>query len=573
MLAPATETVSVSNSAPQLRALTGLRFIAALAVFYHHCANAMNLPRPSVALGGAAVSFFFVLSGFILTYVYSGRLNSRGDITRYYFTRWARIWPLHIVCLLIVVFFLGSPAWMQESVWKWPLFAANALLLQSWLPLESLAISYNGPSWSISNEMFFYLMFPFLLRGSRKQFWIKLTSLAVLTLLALAAIQQVILAGKMPDWIDPASLVQFNPALRLLEFVAGMAAGRWFLSSQSSESSLKTPGLATSTLMELGAIAILYLTATQLLDRHSQWVVRQSPHFGTPFATWLRFSGYLVCFVLLIRVFASSRGLFARWLSTPTMVYLGDISFALYMIHQPVLRFMKQNFLVEDPALGWYMLAVAGAISLGLSAMLYHGVERTSKDFLLKMYGRKWLATWQTLLVPMREYFLTSRFVISVLSVVMGLLVLYVVEYTGKGLNRERRKVAALAGHDPVKFGDEATLLDHRLRMANNGWMLRMVWQKGPETDCRRYIHVCDSEANRIRFVPAAQKVFSNRRAGEIWVEEIVLSESTLEGATFLRIGFHHPEKGSVKVDRSDHPPDLIASNGTGVRIRVPSTP
>jgi len=91
----------------KLDALTGLRAIAALAVFAHHFMGIMDCRVISGPIGGIAVSFFFVLSGFILVYVYKDRLR-KASISKFYFTRFARIWPLHAVCLLLI-------AWMSSG--------------------------------------------------------------------------------------------------------------------------------------------------------------------------------------------------------------------------------------------------------------------------------------------------------------------------------------------------------------------------------------------------------------------------------------------------------------------------
>ena len=92
----------MASATNKLDALTGLRALAALAVFAQHFMSIMDIKVKLGPIGGIAVSFFFVLSGFILVYVYKGRLT--GSTTpKFYFTRFARIWPLHIACLLLMM--------------------------------------------------------------------------------------------------------------------------------------------------------------------------------------------------------------------------------------------------------------------------------------------------------------------------------------------------------------------------------------------------------------------------------------------------------------------------------------
>ena len=88
-----------------INALTGIRFVAALGVFVQHMLGRLGVTTFVWPFGDGGVTFFFVLSGFILTYVYSHRMTGCRDLPRFYFTRWARIWPLHMVTLIFYVLF------------------------------------------------------------------------------------------------------------------------------------------------------------------------------------------------------------------------------------------------------------------------------------------------------------------------------------------------------------------------------------------------------------------------------------------------------------------------------------
>jgi peptidoglycan/LPS O-acetylase OafA/YrhL len=132
-------------------ALTGLRIVAAGMIVAHHSRGL--IPVPSYALG-QGVSFFFVLSGFIIAYAYP-RLDGKGEILSFLVTRIARIWPAHFAALVLVILLLQMP--LDRT------FVANALLLHGWLPSWPWYFSYNAPSWSISTELFFYIAFPVLI--------------------------------------------------------------------------------------------------------------------------------------------------------------------------------------------------------------------------------------------------------------------------------------------------------------------------------------------------------------------------------------------------------------------------
>src|SRR5688500_6194224 len=145
---------------PRLDSLTGLRFLAALLVFVHHANSSQwdatlgPLDRLTSA-GGQGVSFFFLLSGFVLVWSYRREQTARG----FYRRRAARILPDWFVVWPIAIAigawegFLPSP----EAV------LANATLLQAWVPQMSVYFVLNSVTWSLSVEVFFYLVFPLLI--------------------------------------------------------------------------------------------------------------------------------------------------------------------------------------------------------------------------------------------------------------------------------------------------------------------------------------------------------------------------------------------------------------------------
>ena len=119
--------------ANRLAALTSLRFFAAAAIVYHHIMGVWAFPRVSQFLFAQGVSFFFVLSGFILTYRYP-LLREWREIRRFWLARFARIWSAHAASLVIVV---SSATAILSSVdgTHLPLnVASNLLMVQSWLP-------------------------------------------------------------------------------------------------------------------------------------------------------------------------------------------------------------------------------------------------------------------------------------------------------------------------------------------------------------------------------------------------------------------------------------------------------
>ena len=107
--------------------------------------------------GYLAVALFFLLSGFILSYTYEGHVEGRKEFASFWEARFARIYPVYFLALLLALPFqhrltLGS----ASSV---------IFMVQAWNPLHrEWAGSWNYPAWSLSVEAFFYVFFPFIQR-------------------------------------------------------------------------------------------------------------------------------------------------------------------------------------------------------------------------------------------------------------------------------------------------------------------------------------------------------------------------------------------------------------------------
>lgn len=345
------------ESRDALKPLTSLRFAAALLVFSWHCVPTRQISA-TFSLGYAGVSFFFLLSGFILTYGYhrafAGGIEL-GALRTFYAARIARVYPLHLVTLLLMV--LCLPYLGENSVWtgvdaqtRLGEIAAGAVLIQSWFPDRVIHFGGNGPAWSVSVEAFFYALFPVLAFALLRLFRTSSPRIVLLAAGALWLAATFVLAGQHAgpdDW----RFYVFPPA-RLVEFVAGMLLGIAFLRRDPHAA---WPLRATS-------VEILAVAATAL-------AIYASPLF--PFS--LRFSaGVMPAWALLISVFAWRRGAISRLLEHPVLVRLGEVSYAFYLVHLAVIAFFAH-------VLGWgspFAAPLMLTVTLALSFALYHGIEQ-----------------------------------------------------------------------------------------------------------------------------------------------------------------------------------------------------
>lgn len=341
-----------------LKPLTSLRFIAAFAVLAQH--SGMG------TLGGTAVSFFFVLSGFIITYGYADRLKiwDSSESHRFLILRAARLFPIHIVTMFGAIVISGFNG---EGIFS---TAANALLIQSFLFSGPEIFSFNGASWSISDEMFFYLFTPLLMVifyrfGLYKRH--KAIALWVFALIVLTAICWMVGSNIAPfstNWW----LVYIFPPIRLLDYIAGMALALVFrLSGDQHRIDL---GRVGGTLLELGAIAVFVLTVKNISM--------------VPFAAMGISAGYIPAFCLIIYAFARSEGLISKLLSYRIFVYLGEISFSFYMIHTLVIISLGKFFgptlwSTEINSSKLYAFGFAAITTLAFSDALYRYIEIPSR--------------------------------------------------------------------------------------------------------------------------------------------------------------------------------------------------
>ncbi|MFB6892615.1 acyltransferase family protein [Kitasatospora sp. NPDC056327] len=201
----------------RLPSLTGLRFWAALLVVLYHLSRKVGeLPvlGPLAWYGRSGVTFFFVLSGFVLAWTYRDAAVPARSFGR---RRFARIWPLHA---LTTALSLGADAALGLAV---PLAAAlwSLPLLHTWA--QDTVFGGNPASWSLGAEAWFYLLFPLLLRllAPRPRGWLPLAAACTALGPALWA------AGALlPD--DPALrgwLLDYLPLTRTPQFVLGVVTG------------------------------------------------------------------------------------------------------------------------------------------------------------------------------------------------------------------------------------------------------------------------------------------------------------------------------------------------------------
>ncbi|MEU5979172.1 acyltransferase [Streptomyces sp. NPDC047315] len=378
------ESPGSSQGRETLPSLTGLRWVAAFLVFGLHftalqLGTPFGAPAPSAidqgildvfGTGFIGVSFFFVLSGFVLTW----STPTDRPALLFWRHRFAKVFPVYVAAslLAVVLTFVSMDLWPS-----WRVTLAHTFLLQAWIPDQSYVFGLNPVMWSLSAEAFFYFCFPALLvvlvRASTRALYVTGAACVALTLVGPTLVGRVFtLKTPEPTPIVPMEgydsqfmlwFTEVFPLMRLTEFVVGIVVallvrrGAW-----------RGPG---------ANLALVICLAAFILNRELP-------------APLQRAAGMLVPFALLIAALANADRE-GRW--TPfrgrRMVFLGKISFCFYAVHMVLILNTLgriRPWLVDlgllsrpdqaVPAWGVLALLVVYALVAGVAAwILYRCVE------------------------------------------------------------------------------------------------------------------------------------------------------------------------------------------------------
>ena len=363
--------MSLEVARPRLPAVTSLRFFAAFHVALFHMNEMGAITGPAwlktfAGIGYVGVSFFFVLSGFILVYTYAGRNIVLGE---FYQTRFARIYPAYLFSLLLSFPFFYFGAMKMHIPFFY--FAEHhftlsavlvLLLLQAWVPPAALA--WNSVAWSLSVEAFFYAIFPFALnrfgKFSRRVLWAVIPACWIAGLAISIGYLAMRPAGaayvSSANWSGAVQFVKFFPLVRLPEFLMGMACGYLFIRSE------RNPKLA----LPLVALGLLGVAAVAAASKFVPYLVVHTAMSGPAFAA-------VVYGIALQPKWAS-------WLNNRLLVLFGDASYSFYLLHTmfvwPFFHDFKTQAVRNNGFLG---IAIWTVMMLIISSLVYRFIEEPSR--------------------------------------------------------------------------------------------------------------------------------------------------------------------------------------------------
>ena len=347
-------------------ALTSLRFFAAAWVLLYHLRNNLGSELPVgleqvVQCGPMAMTFFFVLSGFVLVVASQGE-NPWDHYPRYAYRRFARIYPLYLASLIIFWVMVGFAKNTEGS--SWPSLLAlgfsDISLTGAWFPQAFMGGFGRDGTWSLSVELFCYALFPSILFISR-QLSCDTLRRAVTWSVVLAALGPIMGRHVPPSGAFNEVMFYSMPIFRLPEFAAGVFYADWTLRDSSRVPS--GPAVAWRLLL---LVAFLLLFA------------RVIPFGGCDIA--------LVPFLLALfaHTLSSEQNFFLRTVAARPFVFLGEISYGIYLMQIITIAFYARR---SPGPHGYVELGMCFALTIMLAAIGRYVIEKPARLWVLRMKG------------------------------------------------------------------------------------------------------------------------------------------------------------------------------------------
>jgi peptidoglycan/LPS O-acetylase OafA/YrhL len=358
----------------RLNALTGLRCFAAINIVFFHFSNPnwFGWLAPVVDAGFVSVSYFILLSGFVLGYNYNARARAgQLDRARFWKARFTRIYPIYLLSLLLSLGTLGKEYGSHTHGMFWAGIVLTPLLLQGWIPAISTFL--NTPAWTMSAEAFYYAIFPWLARWKRperiKPYLWKMAGVWMLGLVPGA-----LYIAFNPDGIAHPDRWSYGPWLWALKYTPYAHVASFIFGVMLAElDELIARESRLRLWLGLGGFAGIYglLTLGPLMPYAIMHDGLLMPLFG--------------CVVLGL----AGKNPLASLLGIRPLVFVGEASYCLYLLH-----FNLWNIVHGSHILDWLHLTrfdpwLSYALLIAMAVATLHLVEKPAQRQLRKWMGAK----------------------------------------------------------------------------------------------------------------------------------------------------------------------------------------
>ena len=515
-------------------------------IVVHHSIGHFGISDIGVNLG-QGVSFFFVLSGFILTHVYP-ELRSRQAVGAFWRARVARIWPAHAACF-VIGFVLIPYTWHTSTA------LANLLLVQAWIPVSRFYFSYNAVSWTISTEMFFYAVFPLLVLRWERTWGTKLAVAAV------AVVALILISATLPHYGNPGigtdgllitqhGLLYVSPLARMFEFVFGMCIALAWRKTRRCRVEAVCGNLTGA--RDCGA-----LRAVDGLPDVDRYLGSREPQGDRPSPSGSLRADRCSHSGRLIYVIARGEGHVSALLAAPLLVFLGEISYSIYLLHQILLYVYSAHAVPLAGVPNAAAFCIFLLVMLLASYVLWAWVEMPGRQLIL---GRLQIhstpgmrRSWRALGV--------SRPLLAAVALVGVLASLRMA--VPADANPPQEAVAPAGAilrtvAENTRFGDQFLLDRLDLSCARDPLRVEMAWRRTiPDTTPYTIaVHLTDGTGTILDKFDFRSKEQARRPdAGHAWSDALVIPSARIPAtATTLAIGIYDDSMRllAVKHGRTD---------------------
>jgi len=381
---PATASRGITRTSKQqvemkkparLDALTGLRCFAAINIVLFHFSNPQWFGpfAPIVNAGYASVSFFILLSGFVLGYNYNARARA-GELEtkRFYEARFTRLYPIYLLSLLLAFRMIPSEWEAHTHGMFWTGMVLSPLLLQGWIP--EIATFLNTPAWTMSAESSYYVLFPWMAR------WKKPTRVGP----HLAKMGLVWMLGLVPG----ALYAFFNPDG--LAHVDRFSYGKWLQALKYTP----IPHLASF------VFGVMLASLDEMIPRTGMRRI------------WLGVFGFAATFAILTQAYRLPYSLLhdgffmplfgcmilglagvnplSKFFGLRPLVFVGEASYCLYLLHFNLWNLIHDSHLLDKLNLARFDPWISYVLLIALALAALHFVEKPAQRIL-----RGWMHVWR----------------------------------------------------------------------------------------------------------------------------------------------------------------------------------
>jgi len=365
--------VETRKPAP-LKALTGLRCFAAINIVLFHFSNpqwfnfnfyfpspfmagSLHIPvllAPVVNAGFISVSYFILLSGFVLGYNYNERArNGELDRKRFWEARFTRIYPIYLLSLLLSLGTLGAEYRAHTHAMFWTGVVLTPLLLQGWIP--AVATFMNTPAWTMSAEAFYYVIFPWLARAKKPvRVGPYIAKLAGVWLLGL--VPGALYMAFNPDGIAHPDRWSYGPWLWALKYTPYAHVFSFIFGVMLANLDAMIPR-ASHVRLWLGLSGFVGLYGILCLGPLVPYAIIHD--------------GLLMPLFAFIVLGLAGENVLARALGVRPLVFVGEASYCLYLLHFNLWNMIHGSHVLEalglsrfDPWLSYVLLVLLALVAL-----------------------------------------------------------------------------------------------------------------------------------------------------------------------------------------------------------------